>query len=271
MAGEAFEPWLQAWGLRADGESFTTRFGSRLLPVLHQGERAMLKIAAHEEERRGAELMEWFAGTGAARVIAREGPALLMERLSGPRSLAEMARNGRDDEATRILCHTAMALHAPRSPPPPASLIPLAQWFAALEPAAAQFGGTFETAAAAARPLLADPRDVVILHGDFHHDNVLDGGPRGWLVIDPKGLKGERAFEYANLFRNPDVEIALAPGQMRRRAVIVAEDASLDLRRLLQWVLAYAGLGAAWSLQSGHDPGPGLAIAEAAGRELAMA
>jgi streptomycin 6-kinase len=33
-------------------------------------------------------------------------------------------------------------------------------------------------------------------------------------------------------------------------------------------VVAYAGLGAAWSRQSGDDPAPGLAIAEAAAAEL---
>ena len=30
--------------------------------------------------------------------------------------------------------------------------------------------------AAAARDLLATPRDVVVLHGDIHHDNILDFG-----------------------------------------------------------------------------------------------
>ena len=45
-------------------------------------------------------------------------------------------------------------------------------------------------------------------------------------------------------------------------------EAALDGGRLLQWIVAYAGLGAAWSLESGHDPAPGLAIAEEAAAEL---
>jgi hypothetical protein len=28
---------------------------------------------------------------------------------------------------------------------------------------------------------------------------------RSWLAIDPKALFGERAFEFANLFLNPDL------------------------------------------------------------------
>jgi type IV secretion system protein VirD4 len=36
--------------------------------------------------------------------------------------------------------------------------------------------------------LLAEPRDVGVLHGDLHHDNVLDFGARGWLAIDPNDI-----------------------------------------------------------------------------------
>jgi streptomycin 6-kinase len=116
--------------------------------------------------------------------------------------------------------------------------------------------------------LLAEPRDSVALHGDLHHGKVLDGGARGWLAIDPKGLIGETAFEYANLFRNPDAGLALAPGRMRRQLAIVVALSGTEPKRLLQWIMAYAGLGAAWSLEAGDDPGPGLALAQIAAAEL---
>ncbi|MGA2952618.1 MAG: aminoglycoside phosphotransferase family protein, partial [Caulobacteraceae bacterium] len=195
-----YEPWLTRWRLTPDGAPFETRFGSCLLPVRWRDEAAMLKIAGHEEERRGGALMAWWAGRGAAQVFARQGAAILLERLSGPSSLSALAREGRDDEATAILCEAAQALHAPRVTPLPRTLVPLQAWFQALAPAAAAHGGAFVRALAAAEPLLASPRDIVVLHGDLHHDNVLDDGRGGWRAIDPKGLIGERAFEYANLF-----------------------------------------------------------------------
>ena len=270
MADDPFRPWLDRWRLTPDGEAFATRFGSRLMPVIADGAPAMLKIAGGEEERNGAALMAWYAGEGAARVLAHDDWVLLLERAIGERSLGTMAQGGQDDEATTILCQVAAGLHAPRSQPPPASLVPLPTWFRQLEPAAAAHGGAFVKAAVAARELLGSSRDVVVLHGDYHHGNVLDAGERGWLAIDPKGLIGERGFEYANLFRNPDAESALSPARMRRRAAIVAELAGLDRTRLLKWVLAYAGLGAAWSYDSGHveDARVGLAIAEIAAAEL---
>ena len=41
------------------------------------------------------------------------------------------------------------------------------------------------------------------------------------------------------------IEIALAPGRMRRHVAIVCDAAGLEPVRLLNWILAYAGLGAA--------------------------
>jgi streptomycin 6-kinase len=49
---------------------------------------------------------------------------------------------------------------------------------------------------------------------------------------------------------------------------VVADAAGLERGRLLRWVLAYAGLSAAWSLEDGDDPGLALAVAEVAEREL---
>lgn len=262
-------PWLERWQLVPDGKPFATHT-SALLPVLAGDLPAMLKVATEPEEARGAVVLAWWRGEGAARVLKLEGDALLMERAVGGRSLAQMAAAGEDDAATRILCATAARLHTPR-PAPPASAEPLALRFAALAPAAAREGGSLARAQAAATPLLATPREPAVLHGDLHHGNVLDFGGRGWLAIDPKGVYGERSFEFANIFCNPDEATASAPGRLARQADIVVEAAGIDRARLLTWVLAYAGLSAAWSLEDGDNPSLALAVAESAAAELAGA
>ena len=63
-----------------------------------------------------------------ARVLAHEGPALLLERATSGRTLSELMRSGRDDEASRIMCRLIERLHAPRPGPLP-ELIPLTHWF----------------------------------------------------------------------------------------------------------------------------------------------
>jgi streptomycin 6-kinase len=242
---------------------------SRLLPVIRNGVPAMLKVATQVEEKAGNRLMSWWDGCGAARVLAQDKDAVLLERGAVSPSLVDLSREGEDDEASRIICGVIAALHAAaREEKALPNLVPLSHWFGELYPAAAAQGGILSQAAAAARNLLASPREMVVLHGDIHHGNILYFGARGWLAIDPKGLWGERGFEYANLFCNPDTETATAPGRLARQAAVVTAAAGLERARLLRWVLAYAGLSAAWLLGEGKPPGSGLEVAALAAAEL---
>jgi streptomycin 6-kinase len=266
-----FEPYLTRWKLTPDGAPLQTH-SSRLLPVLHGGEPAMLKIAMAEQERRACRLMVWWEGDGAARVLAHDDGVLLMERAAGARSLAAMARDGEagDEEAARILCGALARLHAPRGAMP-GMLVPIETWLGDLWPAAESRGGILARSAETARLLLSAPQDIRVLHGDLHHDNVLDGGARGWLAIDPHALVGERGFDYANIFCNPEeTDIPITVGRLARRADIVAKAGGLDRRRLLMWVMTYAGLSAAWYLQDHDEAGARLplAVAEVAAAEL---
>jgi streptomycin 6-kinase len=264
---QLFDRYLKRWGLTGDGVPIITH-SSDLLPVQQDGRPAMLKIARAAEERRGASLMTCWDGDGASRVLAHDGDAVLLERATGNRSLTAMAHDGGDDEASRILCDVAARLHAPRNCPLP-DLVPLSAWFAELEPAAAKHGGILARAAEAARGLLNDPRETAVLHGDLHHGNALDFGARGWLAIDPKGLIGERGFDFANIFRNPDFAVATSPGRLARQASVVAEAAGLDRARLLRWIVAYAGLSAAWTIAEDGDAALALTVAEISAAELA--
>lgn len=268
---DCFGRYVRLWKLVPDGAAIVTH-SSRLLPVLWRGEPAMLKVACEAEEKFGGLLMRWWDGTGAAKVLASAGDAILLERAQGSRSLSSFARDGRDDEATRIICSVVETLHAPRSEPPP-ELIPLKHWFRELAPAAAAHGGILAACARTAERLLEAPRDPVVLHGDIHHDNILDFGPRGWLAIDPKRLTGERGFDYANIFTNPDLSdpsrpVATLPGRFESRLAIVCEAARIERRRMLEWILAWCGLSAAWFISDGESPEIDLQIAALAEAEL---
>ena len=162
-----------------------------------------------------------------------------------------MAQGGSDAQATRILCATAAELHGWRGQPP-ATLVPLEHWFGALiDPTQS---GILNECAIVAKRLLANQRECVALHGDLHHANVLDFGQRGWLAIDPKGLLGDRAFEYGVLFGNPDLadpRHPVATAAFERRFVQVAQKAALEPSRLRNWIIAWAGLSASWFIEDG--------------------
>ncbi|MHA1570346.1 MAG: aminoglycoside phosphotransferase family protein, partial [Alphaproteobacteria bacterium] len=107
-----------------------------------------------------------------------------------------------------------------------------------------------------ARKLLASEGEKVPLHGDLHHGNVLDAGPRGWLAIDPKALLGDRAYDVANLLRNPEPHGALVHNQdrMNRLARFYARRLGLEVQRVLGFAFAHAGLAARWDLEDGDNP-----------------
>ncbi|MGD9713144.1 MAG: aminoglycoside phosphotransferase family protein [Thermomicrobiales bacterium] len=244
-----FEIFMQRWGLDADGEPIVTPI-SALLPVRSGRQPAMLKILMNDEERAGSDLLAWWDGHGCVRVLNRANDAVLLERATGQRSLLAMAMSGRDDDATRIICEAASVLHTPRAKPPPSSLVPLDRWFAPLLQFAAGRRDIFQRAAECAERLLSTPREVTVLHGDLHHGNVLDGGSRGWLAIDPKGLIGERTFDFVNILRNPLGCFGNDPLRLARQVDVIARAATLDTARLLDWTIAFCGLSAVWNLES---------------------
>ncbi|WP_337047454.1 aminoglycoside phosphotransferase family protein [Serratia liquefaciens] len=264
----ALIPYMQRWQLQPDGQAFETH-SSLLMPVRYQGAAAMLKIAREQEEKFGGLLMWWWQGEGAARVLAWHEDGILLERAQGSRSLPQMVRDGDDRQATEILCQVVARLHAPRAEPLP-ELIPLHQWFNSLWPAAQAHGGMLRLSARVAAELLTSPREQTVLHGDIHHDNVLDFGERGWLVIDPKRLYGERAFDYANIFCNPNYGIATDPDIFQRRVVQICQLAGLERQRLLQWILAWAGLSAAWFMEDGEAADIDFRVAEQAALALGL-
>lgn len=258
-----FAAFLSRWGLTPDGPARRTP-GSDLLPVRWQGRTAMLKLARTAEEAAGHRLMVWWAGQGAARVYAHDGPALLMERLDREGTLAAQALGGQDSDATRVLCRAAVAVHGAGQGPWPA-LPDLHRWFRALGEAAGH-GAEFAALWAVAQRCLAEQRDVRPLHGDLHHGNALHSAERGWVLIDPKGLIGDPAFEYANLLCNPTLAHALTPGRLEAQLAVIAQESGLDAARLARWAAAYAGLSAAWHLEDGqpHEAALTLRVAHAA-------
>lgn len=150
----------------------------------------------------------------------------------------------------------------------------LERWFRDLEPAANASGGILTWSISALHELMSDKREITVLHGDLHHYNVLDFGPeRGWLAIDPKGLFGERGFDYAIMFLNPDLtapyhRIAVDRGRFLRRLDLVAEAADLERHRLLRWILAWCGLSCVWSSHDDDAVSVAIEVARFAAAEL---
>ncbi|RYE71254.1 MAG: hypothetical protein EOO80_22075 [Oxalobacteraceae bacterium] len=90
----------------------------------------ILKTGKGDAEQRGAGLMEWYGGEGAATVFDSHNGTLFMEWLDGI-PLGDAVRQGRDEEASIALATVVSNLHRPRAEPPK-DLLPLRQHFAPL-------------------------------------------------------------------------------------------------------------------------------------------
>ena len=91
----------------------------------------------------------------------------------------------------------------------------------------------------------------VLMHGDFHHFNVLSS-ERGWLVIDPKGVIGPACYEVGPLMMNPWGELPAGNSlkvRMKRRVDILHEHLGFERERIIEWSLAHAVLSAWWSIE----------------------
>lgn len=219
---------------------------------------AVLKLLKPgDDERNGGSLLIWYAGNGAAAVYGLARDAVLMELAEGE-TLGDVARAGRDAEATGILCDIVQRLHAPRDATPPASLTPLRERFEALFRVGAgawprQARDLVGRATGIAYNLFDRPMEAIPLHGDIHHDNIVSG-TRGWVAIDPKGLIGDAAYDYANSFLNPERgdDFVISAPRVIRHSNVIATRTGIPRRHLLAWASAHAALSAAWDIEDGH-------------------
>jgi streptomycin 6-kinase len=102
--------------------------------------------------------------------------------------------------------------------------------------------------------LFADEK-VKLMHGDFHHFNILSS-ERGWLVIDPKGVVGPAGYEVGPLMLNPRNSFSdriSFERRAKRRISILAERLGWERKSIIRWSMAHAVLSAWWSIEDNED------------------
>jgi streptomycin 6-kinase len=91
--------------------------------------------------------------------------------------------------------------------------------------------------------------DAALVHTDLHYFNVLAAEREPWLVIDPKPLAGDPAYEVAPLLWNRWDEV-LAAGSPREallaRMYAVVDAAGLDEDRVRDWIVVREVCNVLW-------------------------
>jgi streptomycin 6-kinase len=180
-----------------------------------------------EADHEGDALAAW-EGVGAVRLLRRDiaHRALLIERAQPGTDLSELP----EDMANAAAVDVALRLWRPARPGAP-------------------FRGVAERVAhdlertgrhelvPVARRLFASMSfaETTLLHGDYHHYNVLRSG-EGYVAIDPKPLVGEAEFDVAPFLWNP---IGGPPPTVERtqRRISAFAEAGLDPDRIRKWAI----------------------------------
>jgi streptomycin 6-kinase len=230
-----------------DGTDAVVKIG----PPWGDGELGREMLALHE-----------YGGDGACRLLDSdpERQAMLLERLRPGHMLRDLVLRD-DDAATRIGADVMRRLWRRAADlPDPGRFKPLAEWFGAFARHRAFYGGpgpfppsVLDYAEALVPDLLASSPGDVLLHGDFHHDNVL-ASERGWLAIDPKGMLGDPGYEVGPFLLNPDIgTVVKSRALLDRRLDVFAAELAYDRRRLRDWTIAHAALSACWSAEERRE------------------
>jgi len=243
--------YLKAWDL-SNPQLLTRTMTSHIYTVTHHTETAILKLLCPSEadEQRGAVALRYFDGRGAVHLLQFDEGAHLLEYAAGP-ELVTLVERGEDEHATGIIARVIRQLHSAPVDTPRDGLITLDRWFEALFTRAAadrQAGiqSIYTRSASLTQRLLADPRDVRVLHGDIHHRNIRQSS-RGWLAFDPKGIVGESTYDCANTLCNPAMpQIVHNETRLLTNASILAGALTIDRSRVLAFTYAYACLNASW-------------------------
>jgi streptomycin 6-kinase len=225
---------VEAWNLRADGDTVRSSHAVVLPVRTADGGSAVLKVGRSEHEH--LVLRRWN-GAGAVRLL-RADPhrrALLLERVR-PESLGGLS----DVEACDVVTALYRRLHVPAMPQLPLLSSLLGQWadeFAALPRNAAIPHRLVEQAIGLCRDLAADADDVV-LHADLHYGNVLAADREPWLAISPEPLNGDPHFEVAPMLWHRWDELASnVRFGVQRRFYALVEAAGFDEDRARAYVV----------------------------------
>ena len=95
-----------------------------------------------------------------------------------------------------------------------------------------------------------------LLHGDFHHDNILQNGNGGYTIIDPKGVIGDPVFDIPRFILN-EFDDEVTPALQSKVSYIIttlAERLHTPSHVLKQCLYVEMTMAVCWCAESGADP-----------------
>ncbi len=242
------------------GPTFGNASVSYTAPSMRAGDRVVLKIPIpHEEAEHEPDALRVWDGRAAVRLLELDDDsgAMLLEACEPGTRLADAVAS---DEVSTIGGELLRELHHPVSEDHPFRSLSdvMRRWAELSRQRVRTIGDRADVAlveeGAELLEWLPDEAEAhVLVHGDYHHWNVLSATREPWLAIDPKPMVGDPVFDSAQFLgnrwgtRGPD-EFA---GELARFAAA----AGFDEHRVLRWCFARETENSQWYLSVGDRRG----------------
>ncbi len=212
------------WGVEL-GPPFAFSNVSFVAPA---GPDAVVKVAweGDDESRHEGEALELWAGDGSVRLLRRSGRALLEERAVPGDDISTLD----DEQATAVALEVATRIWRPATPPFRPVAPEVSRWLDRAETQGSEL-------VPLARELFAElgPKADWVVHGDFHHHNILRDGAR-FVAIDPKPYLSEREYDVPSFLWNPWTNRLEDRAQTERR-IAAFVGLGLDEFRIRAWTV----------------------------------
>ncbi|MGD0387156.1 MAG: aminoglycoside phosphotransferase family protein [Solirubrobacteraceae bacterium] len=218
------------WGLEL-GEPFAFAHHSYAAPA---GADVVLKVAweGDDESLHDADALALWAGRGAVRVLRHDAErhALLLERARPGSDISDLP----DEQAMAVAVELGHELWQPAGAPFRWIGDQVPRWLDRAERA----GGPAERCLLPLARRLYDelkPGRDWLVHGDFHHHNVLRHEGR-YVAIDPKPYLADREYDVYPWLHNP-MPYRLTDRARTERRIAAFVDAGLDDHRIRAWAV----------------------------------
>lgn len=196
--------------------------------VAPAGDRYVIKAPSEgdDESLHEADALDAWGSDVAVRVIRRAGRVLLEERAVPGTDLSRVP----EDHATTIAVELAQRMWRQASTPFRSVHHDVERWLAEAERAGSPLVGL-------ARELHDEvgTRARWLVHGDFHHHNIVRDTTR-FVVIDPKPYLADREYDVAPFLWNP-MDNHMTDGAQTNRRIEAFANAGLDEFRIRAWAV----------------------------------
>lgn len=242
-------------------ESLARTFTSDIYLCRTMKERSVLKYfnaIGRKDERNSALALKAMPSNCRVEIFEFDENYIWMEFLSGGTLKASILDGVvSDNEATEISCQILSSIHSCAASLP-VELPSLESRFHSLLVNPPQFPALeelFSIAQTKTRQLLNSAEASVLLHGDFHHDNLMLSECKEWKLIDAKGLIGPAAYDYANLFLNPAgcSSVISSEDRILQMATIIERETAHSANLILEFAFVHACLSICWSISDKQD------------------